>query len=95
MKTKLFTLLAIVFAINFGKSQDTLKIQPPHKFIGFSPSKNIQNVNVLVKYFDEFDNDFRPKQVNGLGLGFNMIGIFFPPMMLVSLPTISNWDFFF
>lgn len=62
------------------------------KMIAFSPSKETKNVNgLLIKYFDEIDHEISPKQVNGLGLGLNALGIFFPVLMLVNIGTIDNW----
>lgn len=92
MKTKLlFVLLVITFSLY--KSQDSLMINNQHHFIGFSPSKKTNNVNILIKYFDEIDGEINPKKVNGLGLGFNMLRIFLPPLILINAPFIKDWGF--
>jgi hypothetical protein len=93
MKTKLFLVLLIALTINLYKSQDTINISKSHKFIGFSPSKKTQNVNILIKYFDEIDGEIKPKKVNGLGLGLNIIGIFLPPLVLFNAPFVKDWSF--
>ncbi len=73
-------------------SDSTLQKKP--KIIGFSPSKNTKNVNgILVKYFDEMDQEISPKKVNGVGLGFNLLGAFFPFLIVMNLPDIDNWSF--
>lgn len=62
------------------------------KFIGASPSKNVRNVNgLLFKYFDQEDH-FVPKKVNGLGMGFNPLGLFFPALLIVYLPGADRWS---
>ena len=93
MKTKIFLALLISLSINLYKSQDTINVSQSHRFIGFSPSKNTQNVNILIKYFDEIDGEIKPKKVNGLGLGFNIIGIFIPSLILFNAPFIKDWGF--
>ncbi|BAP33080.1 uncharacterized protein CHSO_4043 [Chryseobacterium sp. StRB126] len=60
-------------------ASDTIKVDSlKPRIVGFSPSKNVRNVNgVLFKYFEE-EEDFIPKKVNGLGVGGNVLGVFFP-----------------
>lgn len=91
------TQFLVIFGLILGQivyAQDNLKVnQDKPKLIGFSPSKKTKNVNgILVKYFDEIDNEIQPKKVNGIGLGFNFLGIFFPVLMLVNIGTIDNWE---
>ncbi|WP_415328713.1 hypothetical protein [Chryseobacterium sp. MMS23-Vi53] len=79
--------------INFFKAQDSLNLKKT-KVVAFSPSKNVKNVNgLLFKYFDEEGENFKPKKVNGLGMGVNFIGVFFPAMMLFNLPEANKWNF--
>lgn len=62
------------------------------KLIAFSPSKETGSVNgMLIKYYDEIDQEIQPKKVNGIGLGFNGLGIFFPVLFLVNITSIDNW----
>ncbi|PKF74270.1 hypothetical protein [Chryseobacterium sp. PMSZPI] len=92
MKTQF--LIPIILFSSLTYASDTLKgdsLRP--KFIAGSPSKNVRNVNgILFKYYDEEEN-FTPKKVNGLGMGFNFLGIFLPPLMLFNLPSIKGWNF--
>lgn len=46
---------------------------------------------MLIKYYDEIDQEIQPKKVNGVGLGFNGLGIFFPVLFLVNITSIDNW----
>ncbi|WP_419870066.1 LA_2272 family surface repeat-containing protein [Chryseobacterium sp. CT-SW4] len=93
MKIK-FLIMISVLIISFFKAQDSVRLNTSRtKMIGFSPSRNVENVNgILIKYFDDVDN-FHPKKVNGLGIGFNFIGIFYPPLFLFNLPDINKWNF--
>jgi len=79
----------------FMFSQDSLNIRSDKpKVFGFSPSKKTKNVNgILLKYYDEIDAEISPKKVNGLGLGMNGLGIFFPFLMLVNVGSINHWGF--
>ncbi|UWX60721.1 hypothetical protein N0B40_00285 [Chryseobacterium oranimense] len=92
MKIK-FLLIISLLAGGIINAQDSLntKLDKP-RLIGFSPSKKTKNVNgMLIKYYDEIDNEIQPKKVNGIGLGLNGLGIFFPALLLVSIPSIDNW----
>lgn len=92
MKTNVLSILALLMSC-FVFSQDSLTFRSDKaKMFGFSPSKKTKNVNgVLLKYYDEIDNEISPKKVNGLGLGLNGLGIFFPFLMLVNVGSIGNW----
>ncbi|KMQ65627.1 hypothetical protein ACM46_07050 [Chryseobacterium angstadtii] len=92
MKTKILLIIGL-FIGSIINAQDSLNTQlNKPRLIGFSPSKKTKNVNgMLIKYYDEVDNEIRPKKVNGVGLGFNGLGIFFPALLLVSIPSINNW----
>ena len=93
MKTRI--LLAAVLLFNsLAYASDSLKVDSlKPRLIAASPSKNVRNVNgVLFKYYDEEDH-FKPKKVNGLGMGFNVTGIFLPPLMLFSLQSAGRWSF--
>lgn len=93
---KLFLLFNLLFGITFNAqtNNDSLLISQKSKIVGFSPSKNTKNVDgLLIKYFDEIDQEIAPKRVNGIGCGFNILGVFFPVLALVSLPEIDKWSF--
>lgn len=88
-----FMIMISLFAGSMVSAQDSLNtnLDKP-KFIAFSPSKETKNVNgMLIKYYDEIDQEIHPKKVNGLGLGFNGLGIFFPVLFLVNITSIDNW----
>lgn len=91
MKTRI-VLTAGLLANSLVYASDSLKVDSlKPRLIAASPSKNVRNVNgVLFKYYDEEDH-FKPKKVNGLGMGFNFVGIFLPPLMLFNLqPPVNN-----
>ncbi|PIF47150.1 hypothetical protein CLU96_4197 [Chryseobacterium sp. 52] len=92
MKTKILLILSL-FTGCIMNAQDSLHTQLDRpRFIAFSPSKETKNVNgMLIKYYDEIDNEIQPKKVNGVGLGFNGLGIFFPALLLVNITSIDNW----
>ena len=93
---KLFLIFNLFFGISSiaQTNNDSLLIYQKSKIVGFSPSKSTRNVDgILIKYFDEIDKEISPKNVNGIGCGFNMLGVFFPVLALVSLPEINNWTF--
>ena len=92
MKTKFFIILLMVFINNLCKSQDTIATTKLQKYqvVGFSPSKKVENTTVLIKYFDDFEEGFKSKKVNGLCLGLNIIGIFLPPLILFNLPELGK-----
>lgn len=72
MKRLIFLTLVTYFCspIKAQTVHDSLLISQKTRIIGFSPSKNNQNINgVLIKYFDEIDSEISPKKVNGIGLG--------------------------
>lgn len=96
MKKLIFLTILIYFCSPF-KAQtvnDSLLISQRPRVIGFSPSKNTQNINgILIKYFDEIDSEISPKKVNGIGLGLNPLGVFFPVLALVSIPEMDKWSF--
>ncbi|WP_114820364.1 hypothetical protein [Chryseobacterium sp. KLBC 52] len=93
MKTRIL-LTAVLLVNSLAYVSDNLKadsLKP--RLIAASPSKNVKNVNgVLFKYYDEEDH-FKPKKVNGLGMGFNVVGIFLPPLMLFTLQPPANHDY--
>ena len=93
MKTRILFAAVLLFN-SLVYASDSLKadsLKP--RFIAASPSKNVRNVNgILFKYYDEEDH-FKPKKVNGLGMGFNFLGIFLPPLMLVNLQLPGNDDY--
>lgn len=94
MKTNLLSILALFMSCLFFSQDSLTNRSDKSKVFGFSPSKKTKNVNgVLLKYYDEIDSEISPKKVNGLGLGFNGLGIFFPFLMLVNIGSINNWDF--
>ncbi|WP_312507916.1 LA_2272 family surface repeat-containing protein [Chryseobacterium culicis] len=88
----LFT--AVLLSGSLAYASDSLKVDSlKPRLIAASPSKNVRNVNgILFKYNDE-ENQFKPKKVNGLGMGFNFLGIFLPPLMLFNLRIPSNGDY--
>lgn len=92
MKIKLLMMIGL-FAGTLINAQDSLyTISDRPKIIGFSPSTETKNVNgILIKYYDEIDQEIKPKKVNGVGLGFNGLGIFFPVLFLVNITSIDNW----
>ncbi|MDW9380264.1 LA_2272 family surface repeat-containing protein [Chryseobacterium sp. JV558] len=93
MKTRiLFTIVLLFHSLAYAS--DSLKVDSlKPRLIAASPSKNVRNVNgVLFKYYDEEDH-FKPKKVNGLGMGFNFLGIFLPPLMLFNLQLPDSNDY--
>lgn len=92
MKAQFFLIPMLLFSILMDAS-DTIKansLKP--RFIAASPSKNIKNVNgFLFKYFDQ-EEKMIPKKVNGLGMGFNPSGLFFPALLIVYLPGADRWS---
>lgn len=93
MKTRIL-LIAVLLCSSLAYASDSLKVDSlKPRLIAASPSKNVRNVNgILFKYYDEEDH-FKPKRVNGLGMGFNFIGIFLPPLMLFNLQLPGNYDY--
>ncbi|MDP9960143.1 hypothetical protein [Chryseobacterium lathyri] len=93
MKIKFLMMIAF-FTGSIINAQDSLYTQSDKPgIIGFSPSKETKNVNgMLIKYYDEIDQEIKPKKVNGIGLGFNGLGIFFPVLFLVNITSIDNWE---
>ncbi|WP_336703592.1 hypothetical protein [Chryseobacterium indologenes] len=93
MKTRIL-LIAVLLTNCLVYASDRLKadsLKP--RLIAASPSKTAKNVNgILFKYFDE-EEHFKPKKVNGLGMGFNFVGIFLPPLMLFTLQPPGNHDY--
>ncbi|MDR3026266.1 LA_2272 family surface repeat-containing protein [Chryseobacterium sp.] len=93
MKTRILFAAVLLFN-SLVYASDRLKadsLKP--RFIAASPSKNVRNVNgILLKYYDKEDH-FKPKKVNGLGMGFNFLGIFLPPLMLFNLQLPGNNDY--
>ncbi len=93
MKTQIL-LVAVLLFNSLVYASDSIKadsLKP--RFIAASPSKNVRNVNgILFKYYDQED-DFKPKKVNGLGMGFNFLGVFVPPLMLFNLRLPGNDDY--
>ncbi|MBL1219764.1 hypothetical protein JET18_02885 [Chryseobacterium sp. L7] len=91
MKIKLLMMIGLFTGSVISAQEKLNKLDKP-RLIGFSPSKKTKNVNgMLIKYYDEIDHEIQPKKVNGVGLGFNGLGIFFPALLLVSIPSIDNW----
>lgn len=92
MKTRI-VLLTVLFFNGLVYASDPIKIDSlKPRFFGTSPSKNVRNVNgVMFKYFDEDENNI-PKKINGLGLGLNPVGLFFPALLLVYLPDAGKWN---
>ncbi|MGE8553769.1 MAG: LA_2272 family surface repeat-containing protein [Chryseobacterium jejuense] len=86
MKAQFFLIPMLLFSSLFYAS-DTIKVDSlKPRVVGFSPSKNVRNVNgVLFKYFEE-EEYFIPKKVNGLGIGGNFLGVFFPALLFFNLP---------
>lgn len=92
MKAQFF-LIPVLLLSCLMSAADTLKVDSlKPRFVAASPSKNVRNVNgLLLKYFDQEDN-FTPKKVNGLGMGFNPLGFFFPALFIVYLPSADRWS---
>ncbi|KAA2224413.1 LA_2272 family surface repeat-containing protein [Chryseobacterium sediminis] len=92
MKTRIL-LIAVLLFNSLVYASDSLKVDSlKPRLIAASPSKNVRNVNgILFKYYDEEDH-FKPKKVNGLGLGFNIIGVFLPPLMLFTFQSPGSWS---
>lgn len=93
MKTRIL-LIAVLLFNSLVYASDSIKVDSlKPRLIAASPSKNVRNVNgVLFKYYDEEDQ-FKPKKVNGLGMGFNFLGIFLPPLMVFNLQLPGNYDY--
>lgn len=93
MKTRILLIMSLLM-VNSFHAQDSLKIKNSKtKVFGFSPSKNVKNVaGILFKYFDGEGENFKPKKVNGLGMGFNAIGIFVPAMLLFNVVEANKWN---
>lgn len=93
MKTRIL-ITAVLLVHGLIYASDSLKVDSlKPRLIAASPSKNVRNVNgILFKYFDE-EEHFKPKKVNGLGMGFNFVGIFLPPLMLFNLQPPGNHDY--
>ncbi|WP_374465481.1 hypothetical protein [Chryseobacterium sp.] len=93
MKTRIL-ITAVLLVHGLIYASDSLKVDSlKPRLIAASPSKNVRNVNgILFKYFDEEDH-FKSKKVNGLGMGFNFVGIFLPPLMLFNLQPPGNHDY--
>jgi len=93
MKTRILLIAGLLFN-SLVYASDSLKVDSlKPRLIAASPSKNVRNVNgILFKYYDEEDH-FKPKKVNGLGMGFNFLGIFLPPLMLFNLQLPGSNDY--
>lgn len=93
MKTRVLLIAGLLFN-SLVYASDSLKVDSlKPRLIAASPSKNVRNVNgILFKYYDEEDH-FKPKKVNGLGMGFNFLGIFLPPLMLFNLQLPGSNDY--
>ncbi|MCC3216731.1 hypothetical protein LIV57_15805 [Chryseobacterium sp. X308] len=93
MKTRILLIAVLLFS-SLAYASDNLKVDSlKPRLIAASPSKNVRNVNgILFKYFDE-EEHFKPKKVNGLGMGFNFMGVFLPPLMLFNLSLPNNGDY--
>ncbi|TZF99810.1 hypothetical protein FW781_07740 (plasmid) [Chryseobacterium panacisoli] len=93
MKTRIL-LIAVLLFNSLAYASDSVKVDSlKPRLLAASPSKNVRNVNgILFKYYDEEDH-FKPKKVNGLGMGFNVIGLFLPPLMLFNLQPPGNYDY--
>lgn len=89
-----FLIMIAFFTGSVINAQDSVSaVSDRPKFIAFSPSKETKNVNgMLIKYYDEIDKEIQPKKVNGVGLGLNGLGIFFPVLFLVNIASIDNWE---
>lgn len=87
MKAQFFLISLLFLFSNLFYASDTIEadtLKPG--IVGFSPSKNVRNVNgILFKYWEE-EEDFTPKKVNGLGVGGNFLGVFLPFLLLFNLP---------
>ncbi|WP_160136365.1 LA_2272 family surface repeat-containing protein [Chryseobacterium sp. c4a] len=92
MKAQFFLIPMLLFG-SLIYASDTISVDSlKHRFIAASPSKNIKNVNgLLFKYFDQ-EEKMIPKKVNGLGMGFNPLGLFFPALLIVYLPGADRWS---
>lgn len=86
MKAQFFLISILLFSSLFYAS-DTINVDSlKPRVVGFSPSKNVRNVNgVLFKYWEE-EEGFIPKKVNGLGIGGNFLGVFYPFLLFFNLP---------
>ena len=63
-------------------------IKEIQNFIGFSPSKAKKINGLAIKYWDE---DFSNKEINGIELELNPLGIFFPFMIVIhSIPPFYH-----
>ncbi|MGN7759086.1 hypothetical protein ACTJIV_16565 [Chryseobacterium sp. 22532] len=92
MKIKLLIMIGLFTGSVISAQDSLITTSDKTKFIAFSPSKETKKVNgMLIKYYDEIDNELQPKKVNGVGLGFNGLGIFFPVLFLVNIASIDNW----
>lgn len=92
MKAQIFLIPIFLFSSLFYAC-DMIKVDSLKPvFIAVAPSKPIRNVNgLLFKYFDQ-EESFIPKKVNGLGMGFNPLGLFFPALLIVYLPGADRWS---
>ncbi|MBP1167502.1 hypothetical protein JOE44_004386 [Chryseobacterium sp. PvR013] len=91
MKTRILLAAVLLFSSLMYASDSVKADSLKPRLIAASPSKNVKNVNgILFKYYDEEDH-FKPKKVNGLGMGFNVMGIFLPPLMLFTLQP-DHWN---
>ncbi|MDQ1160966.1 hypothetical protein QE422_001334 [Chryseobacterium sp. SORGH_AS 447] len=93
METRTVLIMSFLL-INFCHAQDHGQVKTSRtKVFGFSPSKNVKNVDgILVKYFDQEGEGFKPKKVNGLGMGLNIIGIFVPALLLFNVTEAEHWN---
>ena len=83
----LFQLLACSFLAQSSNNKKLSK-KEIQNFIGFSPSKAKKINGLAIKYWDE---DFSDKKVNGIELGLNPLGIFFPFMTIMhSIPPFYH-----
>ncbi|WP_294328901.1 hypothetical protein [uncultured Chryseobacterium sp.] len=85
MKAQFFLISMLLFN-NLMHASDTIKVDSlKPRVVGFYPSKNNRPIKcVLFKYFEE-DGNFTPKKVNGLGVGGNFLGVFFPVLLFFNL----------
>ncbi|MGE8511907.1 MAG: LA_2272 family surface repeat-containing protein [Chryseobacterium culicis] len=91
MKTRILLAAVLLFSSLMYASDSVKADSLKPRLIAASPSKNVRNINgILFKYYDEEDH-FKPKKVNGLGMGFNVMGIFLPPLMLFTLQP-DHWN---
>lgn len=93
MKTQILLIMSLLM-INFYRAQDRVSVKTPRtKVFGFSPSKNVKNIDgILIKYFDEEGDNVKPKKVNGLGMGLNVVGIFVPALLLFNVTEVNKWN---